>query len=254
MPMSENSVVASAGLPADPGEALLDQLVTSCRVLGAEGQGDMVWGHVSLRDPDGRGFWMKAAGLGLEEITRDDLVLIDREGTVLAGDRPRHSEFPIHTEVMAARPDVGCVVHTHARAPVAFAAVEEPLRPVSHEGTYFVPPDVPRFTETSDLILTPALGAAVAATLGDRPGLLLVGHGLVTAGSDVVEATMAAVLLDRACRVQLDVLQTGRPYRWTPDREARVKRTHVYPRRLLEQGYAYLARQAALRLTSRVNQ
>ena len=145
---------------------------------------------------------------------------------------------------MAARPDAGCVVHTHARAPVAFAAVEEPLRPVSHEGTFFVPPDVPRFTETSDLILTPALGARVAASLGDRPALLLVGHGLVAAGADVVEATMAAVLLDRACRVQLDVLQTGRPYRWTPDEEARVKRTHVYPRRLLEQGYAYLARRA----------
>jgi L-fuculose-phosphate aldolase len=228
-------------------DSLLDQLVTSCRILGAEGQGDMVWGHVSVRDPDGRGLWMKAAGLGLEEITRDDLVLIDREGTVLAGQRPRHSEFPIHTEVMAARPDVGCVVHTHARAPVAFAAVEEPLHPVSHEGTFFAPPDIPRFTETSDLILTSALGARVASTLGDRPALLLLGHGVVVAGADPVEATMAAVLLDRACRIQLDVLQTGRPYRWTPDEEARVKLTHVYPRRLLEQGYAYLARRAPAR-------
>jgi L-ribulose-5-phosphate 4-epimerase len=225
-------------------DTLLDQLVTSCRILGTEGQGDMVWGHVSVRDPEGRGLWMKGAGLGLEEITRDDLVLIDREGSVLAGERPRHSEFPIHTEVMAARPEVGCVVHTHARAPVAFAAIEEPLRPVSHEGTYFVPPDVPRFTETSDLILTLPLGARVAATLSDRPALLLVGHGLVTAGTDAVDATMAAILLDRACRTQLDVLQTGRPYRWTPDEEVRVKRTHVYPRRLLEQGYAYLARRA----------
>ena len=225
-------------------DALLDQLVTACRILGSEGQGDMVWGHLSVRDPGGRGLWMKAAGLGLEEVTRDDLVLVDREGTVLAGERPRHSEFPIHTEVMAARPDVGCVVHTHARAPVAFAAIEEPLYSVFHEGTFFVPPDVPRFTEISDLILTPALGARVAACLGDRPGLLLVGHGVVVAGADPVEATMGAVLLDRACRMQLEVLQTGRPYRWTPDEEARAKRAHVYPRRLLEQGYAYLARRA----------
>lgn len=228
-------------------DALLDQLVTACRILATEGQGDMVWGHVSVRDPAGRGVWMKAAGLGFEEVSREDLVLVDREGAVLAGDGPRHSEFPIHTEVLAARPDAGCVVHTHARAPIAFAAVEEPLRPVSHEGTYFVPPDLPRFIETSDLILTPALGSRVAATLGDRPGLLLVGHGLVTAGTDVVEATMAAILLDRACQMQLEVLQTGRPYRSTPDDEARVKRTHVYSRSLLEQGYAYLARKAALR-------
>ena len=56
---------------------------------------------------------------------------------------------------------------------------------------------------------------------------------------------MAATLLDRACRMQLEVLRTGRPYRWTPDDEAQVKRTHVYPRRLLEEGFAYLARRAA---------
>jgi len=208
-------------------------------------RGHMVWGHASVRDPGGRGLWMKTADLGLEEVTRGDLILIDRDGTVLVGEGPRHSEFPIHAEVMAARPDVGCVVHTHARAPVAFAAAGEPLRPVSHEGAYFVPPDLPLFTETSDLILTPALGARVAATLGDGPALLLVGHGLVAAGSDIVEATMAAVLLDRACRMQLEVLKTGRPYRWTPDDETQVKRTHVYPRRHLEEGYAYLARRAA---------
>src|SRR5436190_1666094 len=131
-------------------DTLLDQLVTSCRILGAEGQGDMVWGHASVRDPGGRGLWMKTADLGLEEVTRDD----------------------------------------------------------------------PLCTGTSDLILPPALGSRVAATLGDRPALLLVGHGLVAAGSDVVEATMAAILLDRACRMQLEVLKTGRPYRWTPDDES----------------------------------
>jgi len=45
--------------------------------------------------------------------------------------------------------------------------------------------------------------------------------------------------------MQLEVLKTGRPYRWTPDDESQVKRTHVYPRPLLEEGYAYLARRAA---------
>src|SRR5437879_12758959 len=125
----------------------------------------MAWGHVSVRDPGGRGLWMKAAGLGLEEVTRDDLVLVDREGTVLAGERSRHSEFPIHTEVMAARPDVGCVVHTHGRAPVAFAAIAEPLHPMSPEGTFFVSPVVPRFDESRDQSRSDDLRRGVAALL-----------------------------------------------------------------------------------------
>jgi L-ribulose-5-phosphate 4-epimerase len=224
-------------------QELLEQLVTSCRILVHAGQGDMVWGHVSVRDPDGRGVWLKGSGLGLEEISTEDVVLIDRDGEVLAGGGTRHKEFPIHTEVMAARLDVGCVIHTHPPAPVAFAAIDEPLHPVSHEASFFVPPELPCFRETTDLILTQELGERVAATLGDCPAALLLGHGIVAAGVDVVEATMAAVLLDRACRAQLDVLQTGRSYRWTSDEEALAKRRNCYPRTLLEQGYSYLARQ-----------
>jgi ribulose-5-phosphate 4-epimerase/fuculose-1-phosphate aldolase len=158
--------------PSIPHE-LLEQLVTSCRILAAVGQGDMVWGHVSVRDPKGRGVWLKGAGHGLEEISADDVVLINRAGEVLAGGGRRHKEFPIHTEVMATRPDVGCVIHTHPAAPVTFAAVDEPLRPVSHEATFFFPPELPCFSETSDLILTPQLGERVAAALGDRLALLL---------------------------------------------------------------------------------
>lgn len=225
--------------------ALLGELVTAGRILVHAGQGDMVWGHVSVRDPHGRGVWLKGSGLGLEELTTDDVVLIDRDGSVLDGGGRRHKEFAIHTEVMAARPDVGCVIHTHPPAPVALAAIDEPLRPVSHEACFFVPPELPCFRETSDLILTRELGERVAETLGDRPAALLQGHGIVAAGTDVVDATIAAVLLDRACRTQLDVLQTGRPYHWTGDEEALAKRANCYPRALLEQGYAHLARQIA---------
>jgi L-fuculose-phosphate aldolase len=236
-------------------EQLLDSLVLACRILGADGQGDMVWGHVSVRDPDGRGTWMKAAGarpgadgptgLGLEEIERDDLVLLDRSGTVLAGDRRRHAEYPIHTELMAARSDVGCVVHTHAREPVALAAFDEPLRAISHEGTFFAPVGVPRFTETSDLILTPELGQRLAQALGDASAILMRGHGMAVVGTDVVEATMAAVLLRKAAAIQLEAMHVGQYFHYTSDAEALVKRGHVYPRPLLEQGFEYLARKVA---------
>ena len=38
--------------------------VDGCRALAAAGQSDMVWGHPSVRDPEGRGTWMKCAGWG----------------------------------------------------------------------------------------------------------------------------------------------------------------------------------------------
>jgi len=199
-----------------------------CRILALEEQGDFVWGHVSARDPDGRGVWMKASGLGLDEIGPEQVILVSWEGDVLEGDGGRHLEYPIHTELMRARSDVQAVVHTHAPWSVAFAATEESLRPLSHDGTLFVPPDVARFTRTGDLIVTAELGAALAETVGDRSVALMVHHGIVACGADLPTAVFNAVFLERACRTNMRALAAGGPKTWSSDEEALAKRGHVY--------------------------
>ena len=227
------------------GDDLRAAVALGCRILGVEGHGDLVWGHVSARDPEGRGVWMKAATLGFDEVGPDDVLLVDREGRVLAGEGRRHAEYPIHTEVAAAVPGVGAVVHTHAPSAVAFAALNVPLRPISHEGTLFVPPDVERFTKTGDLILTPELGAAVAEAIGERNALLLVNHGIVTVGPDVPTAVVTAILLERACRMQLTAMAAGELRRWSDNEEALAKRDHCYAPELLRQAWDYLSRGVA---------
>lgn len=137
----------------------------ACQVLALEGQDDYVWGHVSVRDPDGRGVWMKAAGLGFEEVTPSVVLLLDWHGTVLVGSGKRQSEYPIHTEIMHARSDVNAVVHTHPPHALASATLDFPLRSISHEAMVFVPPDIPRFTLTGDLITTPERGKQFADAL-----------------------------------------------------------------------------------------
>lgn len=217
-------------------------MALGCRILGLEDQGDFVWGHVSARDPDGRGVWMKASTWGFEEIGREHVILVSWDGDVLAGEGRRHAEYPIHTELMRARPDVQAVVHTHAPWAVAFASTEQPLRPVSHEATLFVPPEIARFTKTGDLILTPELGVDLATAVGDRNAAFMVHHGIVTCGPDVVTAVMTAVLLERACRTNVRAIAGGGPRTWSSDEEALAKRDHCYPPQLLRQAWDYLAR------------
>lgn len=224
------------------GEELRELVSLGCRVLGAADQGDLIWGHVSARDPDGRGAWMKAAGLGFEEVRPDDVVLVSWDGEVLEGTGRRHAEYPIHTEVLRARPDVGSVIHTHSPAAVALGAVGVPLRAVSHEANLFVPPDLARFTETGDLVLTPELGRSVARTLGDRNACLLVNHGVVVAAPDVQTATVTAYLLDRACRMQLTAMAAGGWATWSSPEESLAKREHCYPDPLLHGAWDYLVR------------
>jgi L-fuculose-phosphate aldolase len=221
-------------------EDLRRTVATACHVLEANGQNDMVWGHVSARDPEGRGIWMKAQGLGFGEIQPEDVLLVSFDGEVLVGERRRHIEYPIHTEIMRARPDVNCVIHTHSQSANAFSSTDQLLRPLSHDACYFVPPAIHRFTQTGDLIRTRELGQDLAAALGDRNAILIPNHGMVLADVSVARAVMGAVLLDRACHVQL---MAGEVKGWSSDDEAIAKRSIVWSDSGVELGWQYLVRQ-----------
>ena len=220
------------------------EVASANRALGAAGQSDMVWGHASLRDPAGRGVWMKSSGWSFEEVTPERVVLVSPEGQVLAGSGARHIEYPIHTQVMAARSDVHAVVHTHSPAATAFAALDVPLRAVSHDGVEFAEPELPRFLRTGSLIRTAELGDALAETIGAGVGCLVPQHGLVTVGPDVATAVMRAVLLDRACRTQLQAMAAGELVRWSDSEELALKREEVWPASQLHAGYRQLCRLA----------
>jgi len=236
-------VAVMSYVPGDSDEAIA-LAVDGCRALTAAGQADMVWGHPSVRDPDGRGVWMKCSGWGFEEIDASRIVLVSPDGEVLSGDGPRHIEYPIHTEIMAARPDVGAVVHTHSAAANAFSALDVPLVPLDHAGSLFCYPEIPRFTQTGGLIKNRSLGGALAAALGDAVACLLPQHGIVTVGPDTPAAIMAAVLLDRACRTQLTAMAAGPVRRWGDEQDTVAKRADVWAPGQLRAGYEYLLRQA----------
>jgi L-fuculose-phosphate aldolase len=176
-------------------------------------------------------FLMKRSGIGLEECGEEDLVLLDLDGKVLEGG-PVHREVPIHSRVLRARPDVGCVVHTHATHAIALAARGLDVRRISQDGMFFTP-GVLVFDEFTELVLTDQQGDRVAATLADRQALLLLNHGMVVAGADVPSAAVSALMLDRACAIQLLAQPTGEaPVREAPVEEAlrvqAIRRAHQH--------------------------
>jgi L-ribulose-5-phosphate 4-epimerase len=223
-------------------DQLTERLIQGCRILADDGQGDLIWGHVSARHagrPDH--ILMKPAGIGLEEMADDTLISVDLAGERTSGDRPRHVEVFIHTEVMRAKPEVQAVVHTHPPHAVAFSSLCRPLLPIGHEGAMFCD-GLPVFDRTSDLIVSPDLGQAVAACLDGHKALLLRNHGIVTAGRSVEEAVMTAILLEKACKVQLLAEQAGGPKATTGIEEARLKRERIYNAASLRTAFDYCVR------------
>jgi L-fuculose-phosphate aldolase len=198
-------------------------LADAGRVLAHEGQGDYVAGHVSLRLPDEPNlFLMKPAGIGLEEMTDENIIIVDLEGNKVSGGGGRHNEVFIHSEVLRARPDCNAVIHTHAAYAVAFSSLGKPLLAVSNDGAFFAN-GLPVFDETTELIITQARGKAVARDLGGHGALLLRNHGIVTAASTMEEAVWLALKLNQACEMQLMAEWAGGPKLVGAPAEARIK-------------------------------
>jgi len=196
---------------------------------------------MSVRQPGGDRFWMKPRDMGLEEIEPDDPVLVDLDGTQVAGKRRRHGEWPIHSEVYRRRPEVGAVIHTHPLISTVFGSTDHELQPITHEGSLFVPPAVPRYAETTALIVTKDQGAGVAAALGSHRVLFMRNHGIVIAGRSVPEAVVMAIILEKACRASLAAI-AAQAYTVTSDEEARLKREQIYHEANLRSAWTYFTR------------
>lgn len=192
-------------------EDIKQKLALAGKVLVAEGQDDFTRGHISMRLPDNAAlFFMKPHSIGLDEITPENILTIDLDGKVTAGTARRHSEVFIHSEILKARRDVNCVIHTHPPYSVALSATGRPLRCYSQPGALFHGA-LGVYTDTMALIRTPAMGAGVAAALGAGRAVLLKSHGVVVAGASIEEAVISIIMLENAARVQLITEAAGDP-------------------------------------------
>jgi L-fuculose-phosphate aldolase len=221
---------------------LQEKLALACRVLAMQGHNDLIYGHVSALAETPKQYWMKASGIGLEEVTEDDLVLIDFEGNKISGKRKRHNEFPIHSEVYRTHPEIRCVIHTHPVYSTIIASSEHRLLPLTNMSCAFYPPAVQKFEESSDLIVTAEQGTAVAKLLGEHNIVLLRNHGIVVAAGSIEEACVRGVLLEHSAKAQVTAASMG-AFSWATDADALLKRSRFYRPDAVQNLWEYFVRQ-----------
>jgi L-fuculose-phosphate aldolase len=225
----------------DRPDADLTELARACRILELEGHGDFVLGHGALRDPGGRGFWMKRNAFGLGEIRGpDDFVLVDMAGNKIAGEGGRHSEWPIHSEILRRRPEIQVTFHTHPLHACVLSGATTDLVPFTLDADYFI--DVPRHTADVALIKLVEEGEEIVEALGPHKAIFLANHGVVFCGTSIAEATCIGVFLEHACRAHLigssACVSTQIPSRATRE----LRRSQIMTPGHIDQTWAYLKR------------
>lgn len=245
--LDKSSLMQQANAQMDshlaPGAYSLPQkLALLCRILFDNGHDSGLAGQITARAERPGTFLTQRLGLGFDEITDSNLLKVDEDLHVLEGHGMANPANRFHSWVYRARPDVQCIVHTHALHTAALSMLELPLQ-ISHmdncvlyDEVAFVPhwPGVPVGNEEGELIAT---------ALGTKRTLMLAHHGLLIAASSVEEACVLGLAFERAAKMQLLASAAGtlQPIDPTLGREAhdwilRPKRN--------EAAFAYYARRA----------
>lgn len=179
--------------PRSSVEVVAEQVAAAARRLAEAGLLIGTAGNLSARVPgEASHVVVTASGVELARCGPDDVVLVDAAGRVLAGGHPT-SELELHLGVLADRPEVGAVVHTHAPFGTAVACVLDEL-PVLHYQQLLLGGEVrvaPYATFGS-----PELALGVRAALEGRQAALLANHGTVTVGAGLEQAVEHALLLE----------------------------------------------------------
>jgi ribulose-5-phosphate 4-epimerase/fuculose-1-phosphate aldolase len=210
--------------------ALLDELVTANRILAREGVVDS-FGHVSIRHPDRADRYFLSRARAPECIELEDLMECALDGTPLdAGGRKPYAERFIHGAVYEARTDVHAVVHHHSPSVIPFSVTRAELAPIMHMCAGIgigVPTWDSRaaFGDTNLLVTTIEMGRHLAAALGERPVILMRGHGAVVAGASLREVVFNSIYLQLNADLQLKAQSLGDVTFLSPGEVAAVLRT-----------------------------
>ncbi len=160
------------------------------------GVGDSATNFVFARSPvPGRElFWTNPFDIVFEEVTEDDMLLLDFNGKVLEGNRPNRPAFEFHPAIYLLREDVGAIVHTHGYWNMAQAAFGRPPRMLNNLSVYF-----------HDKVSIPADDTfeKIAASIGDSIALVMPFHGAITVGPTISQAAGLHVLFELAARLDV---------------------------------------------------
>ncbi len=187
-------------------QRLREDLVTCTRLLVHNGVLDYS-GHVSARIPGTDHVLIQPRDLSRAALKPEDLLTIDLDGNLVAGEGPAVAEAAIHTGVYRARPDVSVVCHGHPTLSTTFTMTDRPMLPMRHFA-YKFPHGLKVHADTTH-IRTREQGDAVAATLGDDTAILLRSHGTVVVGSRFDVLFMDCLDIEENARTQLLATQLG---------------------------------------------
>lgn len=221
----------------------VEKLALTCRILHSHGLASGLAGQVTARVGEGR-YYTQRLGLGLEEITASNLLLVDEDLQVIQGAGMPNPANRFHTWIYRERPDVNCIIHTHPLHASALSMLGVPLA-ISHMDNMGLYEDCAFLPEWPGIPFGNEEGEIISAGLGNKRAILLAHHGLLVACPSIEQACTLTLMFERAASMQLLAMAAGeiKPIRPELGREAH---DWLATQKRAQVGFAYYARRALI--------
>ncbi|MDD4645716.1 MAG: L-ribulose-5-phosphate 4-epimerase [Bacteroidales bacterium] len=184
-----------------------------------EGLVKLTWGNASGIDREQGLVVIKPSGISYDEMTPDDMVVLDLNGNVVNSRLKPSSDTPTHLVLYRAFPALGGIVHTHSEWATSWAQAcrNIPCLGTTHADHFYG--DVPCTRQ-----LTPeeirgeyerTTGEVIRETFArinpmEVPGVLVAEHGPFCWGKIPAEAVKHAIILEEIAKMAFRTVMLGK--------------------------------------------
>lgn len=186
-------------------EQLKQNVFKANYMLYQKGLITLTWGNVSGRDKETGLIVIKPSGVSYEEMSADDMVVLNLNGEKVEGDLNPSSDTPTHLELYKAFPEINGITHTHSRFATVFAQAEKeiPALGTTHADAFYGNIPCTRKLTAKEIKgeYEKETGTVIIEAFKNKkplevPGVLVASHGVFTWGENAIKSVENAITLE----------------------------------------------------------
>lgn len=168
------------------------------------------FGNVSQIDRDAGVIAIKPSGVSYENMSPEDMVLVDLENNIVEGTMRPSSDTKTHTHLYRHFDSIGGVTHTHSTYATAWAQAKQSIPCLGTTHADFVHGEIPCTGELTNSQIESdyeeETGVQITDTYKDKdpiaaPMVIVAGHAPFTWGKDAAQSVYHAALLEEIARM-----------------------------------------------------
>jgi L-ribulose-5-phosphate 4-epimerase len=196
-------------MPINKEDELRKDVLEGAKAIFSKGLVEAGEGNVSIRNGRNEELFITPSFNQYRTLTKDEIVLIDFDGTPLSTGKLPSTEVKMHIAIYESRPKVKSVIHTHSTYATMLSIVRKSIPIIMEEMYIFLGGsiDISKFGEAH----TGEIGQVALNALGMKNAALLANHGVIVCGKSIDHAVKFAELVEKLAKIYWGTLQIGQP-------------------------------------------